>query len=220
MDLAQSLNELGYVREALLIGEAQAFERQAHLRNLPDRDTILAETREFVGAREEVWYLWPLIVELARSERRGALIALYDRPGSAIGHLRVIEDGNRDYRAKVAPFFAQALAKSGRGREASQMFRAADEAIRVTLSHGDVPPKHLAELAMSQAVMGRKEAAIRLLEQAAAKGWYTFEGLNYRLRDLPWFADLDGDPRFERLVHTTEAKIAKERRETEALGLI
>jgi hypothetical protein len=53
-----------------------------------------------------------------------------------------------------------------------------------------------------------------------AKGWFTYEGLNYRLRELPWFANLHGDPRFQRLVRTTEAKIAKERRETEALGLI
>jgi len=69
-------------------------------------------------------------------------------------------------------------------------------------------------------VMGRKEVARRLLAQAVAKGWFTYEGLNYRLREMPWFAGLRGDPRFQRLVRTTEAKIARERRETEALGLI
>jgi hypothetical protein len=37
---------------------------------------------------------------------------------------------------------------------------------------------------------------------------------------LPWPNDMRGDPRFQRLVRTTEAKIARERRETEALGLI
>jgi TolB-like protein/DNA-binding SARP family transcriptional activator/Tfp pilus assembly protein PilF len=220
IDLAQTLNELGYVREALVIGEAQPLERQTLLRKLPDRDSILTQTREFVGVRGEDWFLWPLIIELARSKRYAALLALYDRPGSAIGHLGSVEDGNRDHRARAAPFFALALARSGRAREASQLFRAADEAIRVTMGHGDVPPKYLAELAMSQAVMGRKEVAMRLLEQAAAKGWFTYEGLNYRLRELPWFANLHGDPRFQRLVRTTEAKIAKERRETEALGLI
>jgi hypothetical protein len=68
--------------------------------------------------------------------------------------------------------------------------------------------------------MGRKEVAMRLLERAVAKGWFTYEGLNYRLKELPWFANLHGDPRFQRLVRTTEAKIARERRETEALGLI
>ena len=220
MPLAQALLEMGYVREAALIGEVPALERQAYLRKLPDRATILAETRDLVGIREEPWYLWPLVLELARSGRYSDLVALYDRPGSAIGRLRFIEEGNRDYRSKGAPLFAVALAKSGRRREASQLFHAADEAIRVTMSHGNVPPKYLAELAKSQALLGRKEAAIRLLQEAVAKGWFTYEGLDYRLRELPWFGSMHGDPRFQRIVRITEAKIARERRETEALDLI
>ena len=220
MDLAQSLIELGYVREAALIADLPRFERQAHLRKLPDRATILAETRPYVGIREELFYLWPLMIELSRSERYADLVALYDRPGSDLGRLRIIEESNRDARAKGAPFFALALAKSGRTREAAQLFRAADEGIRVTLARGMVAPKNLPELATSQAIMGRKEEALKLLEEAVAKGWFAYEGLTYRMDELPWFASLRGNPRFERLVRITESRRSRERRETEALGLI
>ena len=128
--LHESLNELGYVREALLIGEAQPFERQtifANCRIAPPSSPKRASLSEYA---KEAWFLWPLIIELARSERYADLVALYERPGSALGRLRSIEDGNRDYRAKGAPFLAQALAKSGRSREAAQIIWAADEAIR------------------------------------------------------------------------------------------
>mgnify|MGYP003577735494 CR=1 FL=1 len=40
------------------------------------------------------------------------------------------------------------------------------------------------------------------------------------LGEAPWFAGLRGDPRFERLRKIAKARLQKERRETEALGLI
>lgn len=43
---------------------------------------------------------------------------------------------------------------------------------------------------------------------------------DWKADELPWFASLRGDARFERLVGITDARRSKERRETEALGLI
>jgi len=83
-----------------------------------------------------------------------------------------------------------------------------------------VAPETLVELALNEAIMHRRERAVRLLDRAVAKGWLVSGETNYRLSDLPWPADMRGDPRFQRLVRTTEAKITKERREIEALGLI
>jgi len=211
---------MGYVREALLIDEASPFDRRVYLRRLPDRATILAETRDWVGQNDEWSLLMPLMLELARTQRHADIVALFEREGSALNRLQRIEEGNRSYRSLMAAIVGDSLAKLGRKREAMQLFRAADEADRVTLTNGNVVPLRLAEIAASEAMLGREARAMALLERAVAKGWFVFEGSNYRLDEVPGLTKLRGDPRFDRLVQITEAKRERERRETETLGLI
>lgn len=220
MTLVHSLMEMGYVREGLIISGASPLHRLVRLRKLPGQRTILLETSQTVGHSEEPWMLTSLLFELARTNRHADIAALFDRPGSAIGRLQRIEDGNRKYRSLHAAMIGQALLKQGRGREAAQLFRAADEANRVILANGNVPPVQYAELAISEAFLGRKSRAIAHLERAVAKGWFALEGTDYRLDEVPGLVDLRGEPRFDRLVRITNARRNRERRETEALGLI
>ncbi len=220
MSLAWSLLELGYVREALLIGGVSPFERLIYLRALPERAAILVETSESVGASEEPWLLMPLLLELARTGRHADIAALFDRPRSAINRLRRIEEGNRQHRAQMSAIIGYALSRVGRHREAAQLFRAADEANRVLLANRKMSPVALAEIAVSESNLGRGDSAIVLLQRAVARGWFAFEGSNYRLDEMPGLMRLRGDPRFERLVRITNARRDRERRETEALRLI
>lgn len=217
--LAETLNELGYVREALMVDVASPFRRSLQLRRLPDIATILAQTKAIVGTAQEYPLIWTIVLELARTKRHSDIVALYDRPGFLNG-LQRIEPGNRAGRAGLAGIVGDALRKTDRGREASQLLRGANEARDVMLANRNVSPETLVEVALNEAIMGRRERAQELLERAVARGWLVIAESNYRLSDLAWPDDMRSDPRFQRLVRKTEAKIAKERRETEALGLI
>jgi hypothetical protein len=88
------------------------------------------------------------------------------------------------------------------------------------LARGGMSPSTLADIAASEAILGRRDRALASLEEAVSKGWFAYEGLSYRLDEVPGLMDLRGDPRFERLVRITNGRRARERRETEALGLI
>ncbi len=123
-------------------------------------------------------------------------------------------------RVMLAGLVGQALAHTGRKPEAVQLFRAADEAGRMMLRNGNVTKQVLAEIAINQAILGRKEQAIALLNQAVAKGWLGYEGMGIRLAEMPWFAALHRDAGFARIVRTVEARRERERRETAALALI
>jgi TolB-like protein/DNA-binding SARP family transcriptional activator len=220
MILAWSLTEMGYVREALLIGGTTPFFRLVYLRMVPNQQTILASTEQLVGQSEEAWVLTPLLLELARTNRHAEIVALFDRQGSAINKLQRIDDGNRRYRSVLGALVGDALLKQGRRREAERLFRGAEEANRIILANGNVPPVQFAELAVNEAFLGRKTRALGLLHHAVAKGWFAFDGLSYRLDEMPGLMDLRGDDRFDRLVRITNARRDRERRETEALGLI
>jgi len=220
MSLAWSLGQMGYVPEALLIGGVSPFDRLVYLRRVPDRQIILAETLDLVGVSEEAWMLTPLVLELARTNRHADIAALFDRPRSAINHLQRIEDGNRLYRAILAPTVGRSLSRLNRHRESARLFDAADDAIRVMLARGGIPPSTLADIAASEAILGRRDKALALLENAVSKGWFAYDGLSYRLDEVPGLMDLRDDHRFERLVRITNGRRARERRETEALGLI
>ena len=217
--LAETLNELGYVREALMLDVASPFRRSLQLRKLPDIATIIAQTQAVMGTGQEHPLIWTIILELARTNRHSDIAALYDRPGF-INDLRRIEPGNRGFRAGLAGIVGNALNRIGRKAEAGQLFRGANEARDVILANRNVAPETLVGIALNEAIMHRREPALRLLDRAVSRGWILISESNYRLSDLPWPADVRADPRFQRSVRITEAKIAKERREIEALGLI
>jgi tetratricopeptide (TPR) repeat protein len=221
MTLAWSLTELGYVRESLLIGGVSPFDRLIYLRRLPDRQRILAETQELVGASEEAWVLTPLLLELARTKRHEDIVALFDRPGSGINRLQKIDESNRTFRATLGGIVGRALYAVGRDREGAKLFHASDEAVRVILANGgNLGPQAVAEVAGGEAMLGRRNRALTLLDRAVSRGWFAYDGQSYRLNEMPWFEGLRGDPRFERLVRITNARRLQERRETEVLGLI
>jgi TolB-like protein/DNA-binding SARP family transcriptional activator/Tfp pilus assembly protein PilF len=220
MTLAWSLIEMGYVREALLISGVSPFDRLVYLRRVPDRRNILAKTDELIGTSEESWVLTPLLLELARTNRHEEIVALFDRRGSAINRLQRIDDSNRIFRATLGPIIGRALLKVGRNREGVRLFHASDEATRVILANGNLSPQATAELAGGEAMLGRRDRALILLGRAVSGGWFAYDGLSYRLNEMPWFESLRGNPKFEQLVRTTDARRLKERRETEALGLI
>ena len=217
--LAETLNELGYVREALMVDVTSPFRRSLQLRRLPDIGTIMAQTQPMIGTAQEYPLLWTIILELARTNRNSDIAALYDRP-SFIHDLQRIEPDNRAFRAGLSGIVGEALRKTGRGAEAAHLFRGADEARDVMLANRNVSPETLVQIALNEAIVHRRERALRLLDRAVSRGWVVVSESNYRLSDLAWPADMRADPRFRHLVRTTEAKIAKERREIEALGLI
>jgi TolB-like protein/DNA-binding SARP family transcriptional activator len=217
--LAVTLNQLGYVREALMVDVASPFQRSLQLRKLPDIATIMAQTQATIGTAQEHPLIWTIILELARTNRHSDIASLYDRPGF-INDLKRIEPGNRSFRAGLGGIVGEALRRTSRGAEAAQLFRGANEARDVILNNRNVSSETLVQLALNEAIMHRRERAVRLLDRAVGRGWLLISESNYRLSDLPWPNDIRADPRFQRLVRTTEAKIAEERRETEALGLI
>lgn len=220
MSLAWSLIELGYVQEGLLLGEADPFDRLLHQGKLPGRQAILDHLRPFIGYSEELIMVRPVLLELVRTGRCADVAALYDQRESRLRNLARITDGNRESRVSLAGLTGWCLAKVGRAGDARQLYRAADEADRVVLSNRAIGPADLVGIATNDAVMGRRELALARLEKAVAKGWLTYEGFNFELGEAPWFAALRGDPRFERLRKITATRLLKERRETEALGVI
>lgn len=220
LSLAWSLIELGYVQEGLLLGQADPFDRLLYQGRLPDRQAILSHLRPFIGYSEEYFMVEPVVIELVRRGRCGDVAAIYDLPNSRLRQLSQIKDGNRDPRLSLAGLVGWCMARIDRVSEANQLLRAADEAGRVILANRVYGSPDLIGIATNDAILGRRQQALTRLEQAVAGGWIAFEGFNFELSEAPWFASLRGDPRFERLRATTKARLQKERRETEALGVI
>ena len=211
--LAAALMRMGYVRESLLLSEARPFGRAAWLRSLPDRASLLSQTRDLVGLSSEPFQLGPVLFELARTHRYDDIAALYDRQASSLGKLADIEEGNRYQRACFAALVGDALAKTGRSREAARLFRSADEAVRVMQANGRLMKNELAAIGVAQAILKRKESSLALLERAVQSGWL-------ELAEFPPLPSINRDLRFQRLLRVTNKQLERERRETEALGVL
>ncbi len=220
MTLSWSLIELGYVQEGLLLGEADPFDRLLHHGRLPSRQAILDHVRPFIGYSEELFMVRPILMELARTNRCADVAALYDQPASRLRELGKVKAGNWQSRMSLGGLMGWCLAKAGRRVEAAQLYRAADDAGRIDLPDKMMGPADLVSIATNDAILGRRERALGRLERAVAMGWLAYEGLNFRLCDMPWFASLQAEPRFHRLCRVTEAKLQRERLETAALGVI
>ena len=220
LSLAWSLMELGYVQEGLLLAGASPFDRLVHQGRMPDRKAILDHLRPYMGYSEELFMVQPIVIALIRAGRCEDVASIYDQRASRMGQLAKIKEGNREPRRSLSGLVGWCMAKVGRANEARQLYRAADEANRVFLASPEKTAADYVMAATNHAVMGRRNQALDQLERGIAKGLFAFEGFNLELGEAPWFASLRGDPRFERLRKIARARLQKERRETEALGVI
>lgn len=119
-----------------------------------------------------------------------------------------------------APIVALVLRQSGQSAQADRLLREADAEIRKVYRLGHAPFWFDANAAAIWAVQGNKDEALAMLERAMDRGW-THSGAT-DLRDIvdePAFRSLHGQPRFERLRERLAAHYARERSETEALGI-
>ena len=85
---------------------------------------------------------------------------------------------------------------------------------------GDAGVRFEADAAAIWALQGNKDEALATLELAIDRGWTHSGSSDLRdIADEPAFRSLHGQPRFESLRARLAAHFARERSETEALGL-
>ncbi len=218
----QTLISLGFVREALLMSGYGQFERATVAGHAPPLSDILKVIRNNVAAGDDFGFCSCVIWELAREGRWSDLAAIYDANLGLMQDMRGRDPGGRGLRLTFGPMLALALNRAGRKREAEELALTADEAARTYLANGEVPASSLVLIAGNEAVLGRKSDALTHLEQAFAKGWRADAEITSvsRIGEVPVFATLRGDPRFERLRRIQVSHIARERRETQALGIM
>ena len=119
-----------------------------------------------------------------------------------------------------APIVALALRQSGRKAEADRLLSEASELARTVYRRGNVPFWFEADAAAIWALQGNEDEALATLERAIDRGWTHSGSSDLRdIADEPAFRSLHGQPRFESLRARLAAHFARERSETEALGL-
>ena len=120
---------------------------------------------------------------------------------------------------------AIALRDAGRTREADRLLDLADQAVTEALRRGAVTHSFHVICARIWALQGKREQSLSTLELAVAMGWPM--GMRW---PNPWapkadlaaeeaFRSLRDEPRFQRLHATTQADLARERREIESMGI-
>lgn len=215
----RTLFGLGFGQEALLIGSFGPFARAVMRGHAPPLPKILERIRNDAEEGDDLPIYAAVTWELAREKRWSDLVAIYDAGFGLMQDVKGSDPGGRYYRQIFAPIYAVALNRVGREHDAARLARMADDGARFTLANGEVPPEPLVAIAGLESVLGRRKDALDHLEQAFAKDWRLDEFVQFRLGDRPEFATLRGTPRFERLRRIQDAHIAKERRETQALGI-
>lgn len=216
----RTLLGLGFVRETLLIGPFGPFARATLLGRAPPLPEILRQIQNDAAEGDDLPIYAAVTWELARERRWSDLAAIHD---AGIGLMRDVKGsypGGRYNRQMFAAVYSIALNRVGRNREAAKLALSAASAGRQTLVNGEVPPAVLVSIAGTEAILGLRDDALKHLEQAFAGNWRMDEFVTPVLGDRPEFATLLGNPRFERLRRIQAAHIAKERRETRALGII
>ena len=218
-DAGFGLYALGFEREGILIGRLKlvsSIMKHGHAASLP---TLIRLARETSTTGESFnFYLtafWALLAE----GRFADIAALYDTRQGVMASFDQATFANRGTRREFAAILSVALDKVGREAEAARMRGFADEADRVTLANGEVPPDILVNIAENEVMLGRKQEALGLLQKAFAAGWRIYWN-DSDFGHNPAFAGLRGDPRFERLAELSRRHKAKERREVEGLGLL
>jgi TolB-like protein/DNA-binding winged helix-turn-helix (wHTH) protein len=212
---ALALVGLGFVREGRLIGHFGPND----LLNDPDSVPPLATLLKLARENPDTFDYGSAFYGLRVKGRYGDILALYDagKSGEA-GELSRATFANRQIRMEFCGQVAQALMKLNRKAEAAQMLRLADDADQVILGYGSEDPDVDIAIAANDAIAGRREEAIRLLELATSKGHYIDTPIKEEGVDPVW-ENLKGDPRFERIYARALVKQQLDRKKVLALGL-
>jgi len=211
---AMALLDLGFDREGRLIGHFGPNDLIYGSETLPSRAVIL----KLASEDPDNFDYQAAFAQLRLHGRYDDIVALYDV--TANGDLRGIRQAtfaNRQIRMEFCGLLAQALSKVNRNAEAAQMLRLADDADHAILGYGESPFDDLT-IAANEAIAGRREEAIRLLERATAKGIYLDPPPDGEID--PVFENLKDDPRFTRIYDAAIVKKQLERKKVLALGLL
>ncbi|HEV2567072.1 hypothetical protein [Sphingomonas sp.] len=148
--------------------------------------------------------------QVLKAGRPQEIVQAYDRRVGRLAHLDNANAANSLIMTDGLQV-ALALRAVGRTQDADRLLARADAAVRAAMRHGEVPNWLPAAASGVWAAQGRHEEALVALEQAIERGWhYTPKTPLPDMADIPSFAGLVGNPRFERLRHQLRDHIRRE----------
>lgn len=210
---AMALVALGFEREGRAIGQFGPNDILYNSDTIPDRAALLKLQADDPGTFD---YLQAL-GQLEAHRRYADIVALYDADLGDLREIRRATFANREARSDLGGIVAEALMKVGRRQEAEQLLRLTDDADHVTLGYGKVAPYMLVTIAGNDAIAGRREEAIHLLQQVTAEGGYI--SLASPQTVGPMWDNLRGDPRFEKIANLSLAHLREQRQKVLAMHL-
>ncbi|MGN6589608.1 MAG: winged helix-turn-helix domain-containing protein [Sphingomicrobium sp.] len=210
---ATALVALGFEREGRAIGQFGPNDILYNSDTIPDRAALLKLQADDPGTFD---YLQAL-GQLEAHRRYADIVALYDADLGDLREIRRATFANREARSDLGGIVAEALMKVGRRQEAEQLLRLTDDADHVTLGYGKVAPYMLVTIAGNDAIAGRREEAIHLLQQVTAEGGYI--SLASPQTVGPMWDNLRGDPRFEKIANLSLAHLREQRQKVLAMHL-
>jgi TolB-like protein/DNA-binding winged helix-turn-helix (wHTH) protein len=212
---ARALVDLGFERQGRLIGHFGQNDLIYNSESVPPLATLL----KLASEDPDTFDYDAAFYQLRMQGRYADVVALYDAGAAgALGEIRQANFANRQLRMELCGLLAQAMMKVNRKAEATQMLHLADDADHVILEYGAEAPYDDVTIAANDAIAGRREEAIQLLQQATAKGFYIDAPTNGRID--PIWDNVRDDPRFQQMVTRVIAKMQLERRKVLALGIL
>ncbi|GAO39209.1 hypothetical protein SCH01S_28_00680 [Sphingomonas changbaiensis NBRC 104936] len=152
--------------------------------------------------------------QLVRDGRADEVVAAYDRRVARLGRIASGTAANSELIDEGLQV-ALALRAQKREAEAARLLAQADAAIRKSMAYGRIPNWMYASAAGVWAAQGRHEDALGALKTALDSGWhYSPMTPHPDMRDIPSFASLRDDPRFEQMRRHELDHLAREQRET------
>jgi tetratricopeptide (TPR) repeat protein len=136
--------------------------------------------------------------------------------GDTAGALRHLEAAEAIRPPRFPPNSLLAFLSAARGEQAraESMLRQIEQDLQAKLSAGSEDPEPLFELAEVQAIRGDRVAALRYLQQAYDRGWRHAWWTEVN----PMFANLRGEPAFQRLVSQMKGDVERMRQRVEREG--
>lgn len=119
----------------------------------------------------------------------------------------------------LSPVLAISLQKKGRRHEGTRILLLAGRMCDMGTRGAHTPMSFRVSCSRAWSVMGRKELAIRTLEQAVKEGWRQSDADYPRVTEEPAYAVLRNEPRMRRIDEYIVAEFARERRELLAGGV-